>query len=81
MAVTTSRRKHASTSCSPGLPRLRAEGIDAADTWDADYARLLERAQKRLGNRNVERLASLVPASWNHIVQWLGLLEDLRRAS
>jgi site-specific DNA recombinase len=34
------------------------EGITAADTWDADYARLLERAQKRLENRDVERVAS-----------------------
>jgi len=26
-------------------------------------------------------LASLVPASWNQIVEWLGLLERLREAS
>lgn len=34
------------------------EGITAGDTWDADYARLLERAQKRLENRNVEWVSS-----------------------
>ena len=34
------------------------EDIGRADTWDADYARLLERAQKRLENRNVEWVAS-----------------------
>jgi hypothetical protein len=27
------------------------------------------------------RLASLMPASWNHIVEWLGLMGGLRRAS
>lgn len=26
-------------------------------------------------------LASPTPASWNHIVEWLGLLDGLRRAS
>lgn len=34
------------------------EGIDRGDTWDADYARLLERAQKRVENTNVEWVAS-----------------------
>lgn len=26
-------------------------------------------------------LASLMPASWNHIVEWLRLMDGLRRAS
>ena len=29
----------------------------------------------------IQSVASLMPASWNHIVEWLGLLEGLRRAS
>jgi hypothetical protein len=28
-----------------------------------------------------QSVASLMPASWNHIVEWLGLLDGLRRAS
>ena len=65
-ADTTSRRKRGSTNCSrawrrrhspDGRSLLGTEGITAADTWDADYARLLERAQKRLENRNVEWMA------------------------
>jgi hypothetical protein len=30
---------------------LTIEGISAADTWEADYARILERAEKRLESR------------------------------
>jgi hypothetical protein len=41
-----------------GRDRTGTEAITPADTWDADYARLLERAQKRLENPNVEWVAS-----------------------
>ena len=34
------------------------EGITGADTWDGDYARLLEKAQKSLEKSNVEWVAS-----------------------
>src|SRR5215471_1938015 len=43
--------------------------IVLATTWDGDYARILERAQKRLGNRNVERVAS--PAGFEPAVSAL----------
>jgi len=42
----------------PQLPDGRdlsgTEGIDTTDRWDADYARLLAKAQKRLEKHNVE---------------------------
>ena len=44
----------AAPQLSDGRDLTGTEGITTADTWDADYARLLEKAQKRLENRNVE---------------------------
>ena len=55
------------------------EGVTAADTWDADYARLLERAQKRLENCNVEWMASLNIPSWNQIARFVESFRQLQQ--
>jgi len=48
----------AAPELSDGLDLTGTEGISLNETWDADYARLLERAQNRLENRDVEGVAS-----------------------
>jgi hypothetical protein len=44
----------AAPQLSDGSDLTGTDNISRAETWDADYARLLERAQKRLENRKVE---------------------------
>jgi hypothetical protein len=44
----------AAPQLSDGSDLTGTDNITRAETWDADYARLLERAQKRLENRTVE---------------------------
>lgn len=53
------------------------EHISAADTFDADCARLLARAQQRHG----KWMASPMPASWNQITIWLQEIDELRRVA
>jgi hypothetical protein len=46
---------------------------------EAAIGRLLTGTAGTAGS--TQSVASLTPASWNHVVEWLGLLEGLRRAS
>jgi hypothetical protein len=63
----------------PGSAKMGRERI-----WNRRSVRsyqLLRRNADSLRVAPGRRLASLMPASWNHIVEWLGLLDGLRRAS
>jgi hypothetical protein len=65
--------------------RTGTEDITADETFDGDYGRLLERAYegRRLAGarKGVKVLASLMPGSWNQVADWLGRVDDLRRAA